>query len=156
MADFAARIEVDGPSLASVDATLAALPDSILAQIERAQNANAIDMQSTARDEVQRGARTGRTYRRGKKGHIVHQASAPGEPPKSDTGNLVSHIRGFVKNRFTAVLEAATKYARFLEFGTRSMGARPFLDRAAAIVLSRATARLVEAIRAGVRALGNG
>lgn len=150
MADFSARIEVDSGSLTSLDAKLAQLPEVVLANIEKAQQANALDMQSVARDEVQRGARSGRTYKRGKH---THQASAEGEPPKSDTGNLASHIRGFVEDRFTAVLEGATKYARFLEFGTRFMGARPFLARAAAIVLKRATARLAAAVNAAAKSI---
>lgn len=35
------------------------------------------------------GSRSGTVYKRGNR---THQASAPGEPPKSDTGNLIRSI----------------------------------------------------------------
>lgn len=151
MPNMSARIEIDG--LKELDKRLASLPAAIQAEIEKAQGLNALDMQNVARDMVQSGGRSGRVYKRSK-GKIVHQASAPGEPPKSDSGYLASHIRGFVEERFTAVLEAATKYARSLEFGTRKMGARPFMDRSAALVLKRAASRLSAAVRRAAKAMG--
>lgn len=152
MAGFSARVEVDGASLSRLDTKLHDFPDELVYEILKAQQANALDMRSVAIEEVQRGERSGRIYRR-KKGKIVHKASAPGEPPKSDSGNLVAHIRGFVEDRVTAVLEAATAYAKALEFGTRKMAARPFMDRAAAIVLKRAIVRLSNAIRAAAKTI---
>lgn len=141
MAEF---VRYDIPDLANLQKKFEEYPKELQSEVEKAQKVNAIDLQSTARKLVQRGARSGRWYKRRK---IMHQASAPGEPPKTDTGYLVNRIRGFVEHRFVAVLEAATKYARMLEFGTRKMGARPFMDRAGAIVLKRARQRLIDAAR---------
>lgn len=146
MADFV-RVDIKGDK--ELLKTLDKYPKEAVDELEKAQQANALDMQSVARALVQQGARTGRIYKRG---DISHQASAPGEPPKSDTGFLVAHIRGFVELRLVAVLEAATAYARHLEFGTSKMGSRPFMDRSAATVLPRALARMKAAIiRAGKR-----
>lgn len=52
--------------------------------------------------------------------------SAPGEPPKSDTGRLVGSIR--VEHSFlTASVGSDVLYAPFLEFGTSKMAERPYL-----------------------------
>lgn len=79
---------------------------------------------------VQRGSRTGRTYIRA--GGATHQASAPGEPPKSDTGFLASHIRPTTtKVRGNAVESSvivSDSKAGFLEDGTSNMKARPFVE----------------------------
>lgn len=74
---------------------------------------------------------TGRVYGR-------HVASAPGQPPAPDSGSLRRHWReqsfaqanglgrGIdVKLRITSDVP----YSGFLEFGTRKMAARPFVER---------------------------
>jgi hypothetical protein len=57
-----------------------------------------------------------------------HQASAPGEPPKTDEGTLVQRILGLD----TGPMEVSVGVVdylpgRFLELGTSRMAARPFL-----------------------------
>ena len=70
------------------------------------------------------GSRSGRIYRiRGKE----HQASAPGEAPAVDTGNLKGSIKVGEVTEDHAVLETNADYAAYLEFGTRYMAARPFM-----------------------------
>lgn len=63
---------------------------------------------------------------------VPHQASAPGEAPATDTGNLISSIvlDGTDLPRGEITIAAQAKYARFLELGTARMAARPFLRRA--------------------------
>ena len=79
---------------------------------------------------------TGRTYKRGKRG--VHVASAPGQPPAPDTGNLrrnwrrqtYAHPNG--KGLGVSVHMRITSdmfYQKFLEFGTRKMAPRPHQER---------------------------
>lgn len=68
---------------------------------------------------------TGRMY--GK-----HRASAAGQPPATDTGNLVRNInvkkeRNLVK---VGILDQKAIYGAYLEFGTSKMGARPWLKPA--------------------------
>ena len=63
----------------------------------------------------------------------MHQASAEGEAPATDTGFLVSNItHQFAKKGKTMASKVLSKanYSKFLEFGTRNMGARPFLQPA--------------------------
>lgn len=68
--------------------------------------------------------KTGRTYsRRG----VVHQASAPGEPPASDTGRLAGMIQTvFDGEEISGQVRVGAKYASALEFGTERMEPRPF------------------------------
>jgi HK97 gp10 family phage protein len=64
-------------------------------------------------------------YRRGS---VTHRPSAPGYPPARDTGELVRAIiadAGHGKMEVGA--EAGATYAKFLETGTSTMKARPWL-----------------------------
>ena len=128
--------------------------------------AEALMAEGNAKRRVLRGPKTGRIYVRGKfkivdrrrvytGGGTTHQASAPGQPPANDTGNLASKITHRVEaDGLRARVEATAKYAPFLQYGTRRMKARPFLfptdpERAAAAQRMRAA---VEAAVAKLRA----
>ena len=79
---------------------------------------------------IQRGSRSGITYKRGS---VFHRASAPGEQPKTDTGSLVSSIFSSLRkdrSRPVAFVGSDIVYAKHLEFGTRRMAARPWLQPA--------------------------
>lgn len=70
---------------------------------------------------------TGRSYPRGRK---VHIASAPGEPPAVDTGQLRASITHLVEVEFLKYVGhvgSNLDKATHLEFGTKNMAARPFL-----------------------------
>lgn len=59
-----------------------------------------------------------------------NRASAPGQPPAVDTGQLRASITHLVKKEFFAwVAQVGTnvEYAAALEFGTSTMAARPFM-----------------------------
>lgn len=61
--------------------------------------------------------RSGRTYKRGTR---THKASAPGEPPAPDTGDLLKSVRFRLRREGNSwVLEAGStrKKALYLEFG---------------------------------------
>lgn len=60
-----------------------------------------------------------------------HKASAPGEPPAVDTGDLLASIYAKGPTGLTAEMGAAESYAGYLEEGTRFMAARPWLNKAA-------------------------
>lgn len=81
------------------------------------------------------GTRSGRLYRRTKttgkkrKRTVVkfHQASAPGEAPATDSGNLAASIQSEISgNGFEGEVSLAY-YAGFFDSGTRKMGERPYL-----------------------------
>jgi len=84
-------------------------------------------LKSSAKNRVISGPKTGRIYRRWNPFRL-HQASAPGQAPASDTGLLVASIDAEVDpQQFNIVLSAAAPYARDLEYGTSKMAPRPFL-----------------------------
>lgn len=75
---------------------------------------------------IQRGPKTGARYRRG---GVVHQASAPGQYPASDTGRLASNVRFELPtpSNLTGRVGTNIAYGPYLEFGTSRMAARPWL-----------------------------
>ena len=74
---------------------------------------------------IQTGAKTGIVYQKYNP-RRQHRASAPGEAPASDTGNLVNKI--IVKNSKDQVqVQSNAHYSKFLEYGTSKMQPRPFL-----------------------------
>ena len=85
---------------------------------------------------------TGRTYKtasiskRGRRKAIIHTASAPGQPPAPDTGNLRRNWRQLIlaeRNgggiRIKMRIKSDMPYSVYLEKGTRKMAARPFKKR---------------------------
>lgn len=66
------------------------------------------------------GERTGTIYRL--KGGIKHQASAPGEPPKTRTGALAASFESKVTTWRQLTVGESAEYAKFLEGGTKPMG----------------------------------
>jgi HK97 gp10 family phage protein len=60
--------------------------------------------------------------------NTTHQASAPGDPPASDTGNLINSIgTDFRRAELSVLVGTEVEYAPFLEYGTRRMAPRPFM-----------------------------
>ena len=74
---------------------------------------------------IQTGPKSGRTYEKYNP-RRTHKASAPGQAPASDTGNLVSQIMSVADGKNTLV-ESRAEYSKFLEFGTSKILPRPFL-----------------------------
>jgi hypothetical protein len=69
---------------------------------------------------INTGPKTGRIYGR-------HQASAPGEAPAGDTGDLARRIGTDVDPAtLTGSVTFSSKHARPLEYGTVNMAPRPF------------------------------
>lgn len=54
-----------------------------------------------------------------------HRASAPGQPPMSDTGRLANSVTFDTDGPLTATVGSALIYARWLEYGTRKIKPRP-------------------------------
>ena len=76
--------------------------------------------------DIQTGAKSGRIYEKYNP-RRTHRASAPGQSPASDTGNLVRNIRVRNVNKDFVKVESNAPYSSFLEFGTSKMLPRPFL-----------------------------
>jgi len=75
---------------------------------------------------IQSGAKSGIVYEKYNP-RRTHRASAPGQAPASDTGNLVSKIKVRQKNKDTVEVESGANYSAFLEYGTSKMQPRPFM-----------------------------
>lgn len=77
------------------------------------------------------GPRNGRVYqKRQYKGKILHRASAPGEPPATDTGNLAGSIYSRMTGNLTGEIGATAEYAAVLELGGAHIAPRPALTPA--------------------------
>ena len=67
--------------------------------------------------------KSGKEYKRGQR---IHQASAPGEAPATDTGNLANSILVYQTNPADWIADFGAGYSAALEYGTPKMLARPY------------------------------
>lgn len=114
--------------------------------IKEALLKTAHNIEAEMKDSIEHGEKTGRVYRKESqvsfkaKGKAVsftahkgskteHQASAPGEAPAADFGDLVNSIGVIQDNLDNLEVEVIAKaeYAMNLEVGTAHMEPRPFM-----------------------------
>lgn len=76
-----------------------------------------------------------------------HRASAPGEPPATDTGALANSIRAEMLDATNGVVGSALVTAPILEFGGGRLAPRPWLGPAAEAERARHVAAIREALR---------
>jgi hypothetical protein len=95
--------------------------------LKRAALAGGMVIQAGMKRRITQGGKSGRLYQRGRK---QHQASAPGEPPASDTGALANSIVARISKSDADYAESETgptmAYDEALEFGASRMAARPY------------------------------
>jgi HK97 gp10 family phage protein len=140
--------------LDSLKRKLKALQADAQRPVKDAIRGGALAVEREAKTTVQRGQRSGRIYFRGKT-RRPHQASAPGEPPKSDTGYLASHITTVLDaDGLGASVESQSDYSKSLEFGTSKMAARPFLFPSFERLKPRIKERIAQALNAAFRKAG--
>lgn len=60
-------------------------------------------------------------------GYKTHRASAPGEAPAIDLGNLRGSIFAEMTSKTTAIVGVGAEYGIYLEYGTRKMAKRPYI-----------------------------
>lgn len=95
----------------------------------------AFDTHQEAIEGIQKSPASGRTYQRRS---VLHTASSAGNPPRIDTGNLIKNIT-FQKegqSHYTVGSRKGAPYGLWLEFGTASIAARPWLTPAYKKVIS--------------------
>jgi len=98
-------------------------------------------------NEIQQGTKSGRVYKKANPSR-VHQASAPGEAPATDTGSHVRSIHPVIEPNKGQVV-ANSPQAVNLEIGTSKMEARPSLQPALDKTKPKITAMLrAETIKA--------
>jgi hypothetical protein len=117
-------------------------------EIARVVTATAIEVRGAIVKKYQRGPKTGQVYQRG---NVVHQASAPGEPPATDTGRLASGTEYRSTGRFSAEVRNSVAYGPLLEFGTRNIAARPAWRPAVEEARAKYIKRLEDALRKVMR-----
>jgi HK97 gp10 family phage protein len=109
--------------------------DKITDEMKRAMGAalwlGGQKIEENAKLSIQREAKNGRVYKRGQ---IAHKASAPGEAPANDTGRLVASFNtSATADKLIVQIKSGggvVDYAKYLEFGTNNMEARPFMKPA--------------------------
>ena len=75
---------------------------------------------------IQSGGKSGVMYQKYNP-RREHRASAPGQAPASDTGNLVNKIIVKQKSSDVVHVESNANYSAFLEYGTSKTQPRPFM-----------------------------
>mgnify|MGYP003144196737 CR=1 FL=1 len=85
---------------------------------------------NTAVESILQGSKSGETYQKYNP-RRTHTASASGEAPASDTGFLANNIITRTEpNGLSGEVVSQAEYSEYLEFGTGTMGARPFMHPA--------------------------
>lgn len=114
------NVEIKG--LKEVQDAIRAYEGDISRQLGLIVNAAALESVNDVKKAIQGPPKTGRKYQRGT---VVHQASAPGQAPATDTGFLVSSIYNEDRGYLSKAIGSRLPYAFYLEFGTRKIAPRP-------------------------------
>ena len=130
---------------ANLKGLMSAFPNAINKAVVKTAN----EVRNNAVKSISREQSIGRTYQRGS---VTHTASAPGDAPNTDTGNLVSKIATENPRKGLSYVGTSVEYGKHLEFSTRRrMAARPWLrpamDKAAPELPSAITNAITEEIQ---------
>ena len=141
------RVSIDGSE--ALAAALREAGQEVRESVQAELSSIGLSLRGDVVKRIQRGPATGRIYKRG---GIIHQASAPGQAPMSDTGRLAASIyfeKGFESSRGLSVQVGSNLvYAAYLEYGTRHMEEeRPFFTPAANKVRKTFTRRIEAAVK---------
>lgn len=116
-------VKVDATAFRAIPNVFRALQGRAERTLNQSVAALALKIRTIAVDLVHKGPKSGHMYG-------DHQASAPGEAPASDTGDLARSIKVRKGEDGTYYVVASASYASYLEFGTEQMEARPFMTPA--------------------------
>jgi phage gpG-like protein len=119
-----ARSDVRIEGMAELSRKLLEIPAGGEKGAVRAVRRVTLDVHRSVREKLKQPG-TGREYTRG---NVTHVASAPGQPPASDSGRLSnSYGFDFERGGLTGIVGTNLSYAPHLEFGKRKMAPRPHL-----------------------------
>ncbi len=129
------------------------MPDAMRAELKKATAENALMLESELKRVLTRGGRSGRKYKRGGK---THTASAAGEAPASDSGQLARHMKHKIaKGGLSATIGLHdvndVEYAAGLEFGTSKIKPRPLFRPVYKRLLPAMRKRYEAAARRGLK-----
>mgnify|MGYP003109200243 FL=1 len=120
------RVDIQVKNLKKVLNQLKTLNKQLEPDFQEVVKGGAQLIRGEAIKSIQSGSKSGIVYEKYNP-RRTHRASAPGEAPASDTGNLVSKIIVKQKSKDVVFVESNANYSAFLEFGTSKMLPRPFL-----------------------------
>lgn len=100
------------------------LADKLAKEIDEVCETTAWRVVTAAKISIMNPPKSGRVYQRGKR---AHQASAPGEAPATDVGNLVNSVMLYKTATADWLINWNAEYAAALEYGTPRILPRPFL-----------------------------
>ena len=109
-----------------VIASLQKLNVTILPDLQEVIKGGGQEIRTQAIKLIQSGPKSGRVYKKYNPAR-THTASAPGQAPATDTGNLVRNIKVVQKDKDIIEVRSEAKYSKDLEYGTSKMKARPFM-----------------------------
>ena len=142
---------------AELQAQLKGLRGDIRKAASKAVIGTALELRGNIVNSIERGPASGRTYQKYNP-RRVHTASAPGQPPMTDTGRLAGSIYFDTLGELTAVVGSKLKYAVHLEYGTSRMnfaggagGPRPFFRPAIEEIRPKYIGRLEKLLRDTLR-----
>jgi len=170
-------IDVKINGIQEVQKTIHAFGAEVVAEVRKALNATGLEMLTDVREAIKNGPKTGTIYYRipgknymtiragsadgppvafipggGKRNlSLTHQASAPDQPPASDTGILAGSIYYKLIGNYSVAVGSRLPYSAHLEFGTMKIKKRPaWLPAAerAAPRLEKRLARIIAQARA--------
>ena len=137
---------------AELQAALRRASGEIKQAVSRAVVGTALELQGNIKTSIAQGPASGRTYEKYNP-RRTHTASAPGQPPMTDTGRLVNSIEFDKIGDLTATVGSKLAYATYLEYGTSRMnfaggvgGPRPFFRPAIEEIRPKYMARLEKAL----------
>lgn len=130
---------------AELQAALRRASGEIKQAVSRAVVGTALELQGNIKTSIARGPASGRTYEKYNP-RRTHTASAPGQPPMTDTGRLVNSVEFDKIGDLTATVGSKLAYATYLEYGTSRMAARPFFRPAIEEIRPKYMARLEKAL----------
>lgn len=117
-------VKVTVLGVSKLQETLKNLNANINKGVNQGLSAIGLIVQNHAKQALQKPPKTGKLRKKRRNKNVVHQASAPGEAPATDTGALVDSIQMDVsENSQSVTISALTNYAAALEFKMN----RPFL-----------------------------
>ncbi len=120
------KTEIQVRNINKVLASFKKLNVTMLPDLQDVIKGGAQTIRTEAINLIQKGAKSGRVYKRYNPSR-THTASAPGQAPASDTGNLVRNIKVVQVNQDVTQVKSEARYSKELEYGTSKMRARPFM-----------------------------
>jgi len=137
------RIEIKGDK--EYIALINRMKNELPKRLDAALLTGSLDTMNEAKKSIQAHQSSGNTYTRRS---VTHTASTAGNPPNSDTGNLVDNITiKKINGGYDVGSRKGAPYGVHLEFGTSKMAARPWLTPAFYLALEKLKTKMIKRLK---------